>query len=487
MAIRGLTDLLKPPLELIRGTLLVFFASLVIFFPLRELLAYFGFFPVTDLLIYFAREIRPLPFRPNYSPHDALLFCLPLTVVYAVAMAVKRTIERRETRNYELDVLENASRRHTLKTIKVAVSCVGSLLVIMFVCIGFAGQKTILLYASRDKPYSTVLSLQGFEALKRDTDARLVIYLGDSNSFNPPDAFANTGNPKTHMPQLISKAIAAKGGKQDFIFSEWAFAAADMFDFYCLFHVAIEHSPDLVIIPINWRSFGSAWINEATWFFPELSALVPINEGLPSDIESPVRLRGISVIQRFAYKAHLYLTYPIGLKNLTKEKAKFLLPMDGDSAMFATGTNTLIQARPKFTNSGTKRAGPAWFEEKPFSNPDYPSNVGESNPTFRSLFALIHTASRHRTKVLFFIWPIPPQTLADFTSSERLELERSKRSVMAATEKPDISCVDFPELLTQSHFSDSFGHCKVEGRKKIAEALTPVVLDVLNQGCVNSE
>ncbi len=105
--------------------------------------------------------------------------------------------------------------------------------------------------------------------------------------------------------------------------------------------------------------------------------------------------------------------------------------------------------------------------------------VAASNPTFISLCGFADAASRRGTKVLFFIWPLDYEFLAEFGVFDDAALERSKELIMKATDKEDIYFVDLSGLLEHQYFFDKHGHCLVSGRRKIADALAPKVMQIL--------
>ncbi len=54
-----------------------------------------------------------------------------------------------------------------------------------------------------------------------------------------------------------------------------------------------------------------------------------------------------------------------------------------------------------------------------------------------------------------------------------------KRLIDEETRKGNIYLVDLSNLLGHQHFFDLYGHCEPEGRQKIAEALAPEILKLI--------
>ncbi|UCD57551.1 MAG: hypothetical protein JSV16_00120, partial [Candidatus Hydrogenedentota bacterium] len=249
--------------------------------------------------------------------------------------------------------------------------------------------------ASNTKPYSDLLGKISYEALLNDTGAAKVICLGDSNYFYPPDKKVTDFHADLHLPGLIRAAAKRREPQREMIFSEWSYGGANMFDYYCLFHLALRHSPDLIVIPINWRLLA-ARVKSA---HPELSAFVPLQDELPPDYVDPLSLRGISILEQLEYKMyHLYSLYPLGIKNWILEnlesffnrhiniKASSGLAQSDNSTMvrrngFAVGEEKQHERERRFTVDQQS------LEER------FQMELTPSNEVFLCFRALTHVAS----------------------------------------------------------------------------------------------
>ncbi|UCD57550.1 MAG: hypothetical protein JSV16_00115 [Candidatus Hydrogenedentota bacterium] len=58
---------------------------------------------------------------------------------------------------------------------------------------------------------------------------------------------------------------------------------------------------------------------------------------------------------------------------------------------------------------------------------------------------------------------------------------------MRESEKDNVHFLDLSNLLDHDSFHDWYSHCTVEGRRKIAEALVPKVLDITREDSGSQE
>lgn len=379
--------------------------------------------------------------------------------------------------------------RNDLKPVRIGIYFAASLMLAILICLRVVGEENILAHASKYKPYSVLLKREYYRDFLDNPEAAKIICFGDSNSFNPPDFFvSDPRNFEIHMPGLIQETMK-EYGLQSVIFLEWAFPGADTFDYYCLFFQAVNMSPDLIIVPINWRAFGDDWLENSGWFHPELSALVPFMERLPSDCKSPVRARNISPTKQVEYKAYLNYIYLIGLKAYMKDSIQSLL---NTPAKTRDSEDTLTEDPEKQGkksggfNMGSFEVGKKMIgvgTESPLGR-YFPMEIQETNPTFQSLRALVHIASQRGAKTLFYIWPLDKERFAKAGILDESGLARSKHLIAEVTKGQDIYFVDLSDVLEHQDFYDVRGHCKIPGRKKIARHLASEVVSILRESTV---
>jgi len=379
--------------------------------------------------------------------------------------------------------------------IKIGAYYVVLLVIATTITIWSIGEDVILGSASKSKPFAFLLGDRDFpwksfnKPLSDDTDSKLSVYFGDSTSFMPPDAWnANQANFDIHMPGLISGAVRKREEHPEVTFLEWAFQGASMFEYYCMFFKVKKYSPDLIIIPINWVFFGHIPHENG-----ELSAFVPLwVDDLSADHENPVRLRGISVVKQLSHKISLYSLYPTGIKIWVSENLRSLpvvRALEGAPIEFAGNESRAITASEvSEANDGSKET-----EESPQQQMRAgftPGNrrarrligsmkIPTSDTTYRSFCALAHLASKRKVKVLFFIWPLNKEDLKAVGRFDESEFRHSRKLFIEATEGEYTCFMDLSGLLEHRDFADFNSHCTVKGRRKIAEALAPKVLEIL--------
>lgn len=372
----------------------------------------------------------------------------------------------------------------TATTRKMAIYYFIWLAVPLILCLQLIGTREILEKAIEVKPYSVALKPSAYTAFERQEKITRILCFSDSNFFSPSE-----------------EDIIKKTKLSDVAIVQQAFEGASMFDYYCLFHRAATFRPDLVIVPINWRSFGSAWINSRMFFHPELSALVPFSSGVLSSRENPIRARGISPIKQLEYKIYLYSLYPSGIKIWLGDNMRSFLGISADTR---TPPSSLIEGAGVAISSvlrqmDRERVSDA-IEEKMdvgevagggFGRSDadfqrlvrmYPMNVNDDNLMIIGLRALASVASQQRVKILFYIWPIDHEFLSDVGILDESALHQSKMRVKQATKKDCVYFLDLSGILQHSDFFDIHGHCKPEGYEKINAALVQQIAEILSEG-----
>jgi hypothetical protein len=371
------------------------------------------------------------------------------------------------------------------------------LVLAMLLCTWIVGTETILMSAMASKPYSVLLKdshlfnliTEYYESSDPQDmrDSEKVICLGDSNSFYPPDHIVprNT-NRGVHLAGLLHEAFENSPREVPQVrFSDWSYVGATMFDYYCLFHEAEKFSPDLVLVPITWFTFGSAWLDHHDYYRLELSALVPLRSELPEDYEDPIRSEGISAIKQLEYKVDLYSLFPVGIKFWIRDGLRTFFYPQAKYEIFSPVENP---NQPSAGNGAEEQNGsdkqsakgdfpPLWRAAHTY----FPMRVEPSNPALRDMRALAHVASSRGTKLLFFVWPVNVEYIEKVGALEKAEMRRSRQFIKDWVERENVYFVDFSGTLGHEYFYDMQGHLTVEGRKRIAEALFPKVLEILEE------
>lgn len=364
---------------------------------------------------------------------------------------------------------------YILSPIRILLYGCGSVIIIVLIGTGLVRRETILTYASEAKPYSAIFN--AYPDWDVDTHSNLIriICFGDSNSFYPPHKYPFPDDADKYIGGLIEERLRDQVGPYELLLSEWAFLGSNMFDFYCFFFRALECSPDLIIVPINWRSFGYHWIDAPGHFHPELSAFVPLREVLASGPENPIRVRGISPIKHLEYKIYFLSLYPIGLKIWASENLRFLRDSLTTGPGRYEGKGEVDSRRNVSLNRG--RSFPSKLNAEEMKN-YLPMEVTDSNPVLRSLAALSEAASRKGTRALFYIWPLDYEYYMETGIFDISRFELSKAHICHLLNKQSIYLLDLSYLLEHEYFVDMHGHCEIKGRQRIAEALADEIIAI---------
>jgi len=356
-------------------------------------------------------------------------------------------------------------------------------------CIRIVGRRNILSYAGRTKPYSLAMVNFCSEDLY-NPDTRKVVVLGDSLLYYPPDMFPHEGDPNKHFHKLLQAYHNPAPEDKEVDFHQWAFMAAALPDFYCMFYEAEKHSPRLIIVEINWYKVGRAFGN----MNPQLTALAPLVSELPSGYTDPIRSRGISLPKQLSYKLALELPlYPVGIKNWSDELKRGYIQVNSQ----ANAEEENIEGKEVvegFTpaqpgNTQMARMFGQFFEKEESKNSDpnkvmpkeaYPMRLERTNIAFRDLEALAKVASLHKTPILFVIFPVDKERLIREGKWDQASFDRSKRLIAEATSLPNCYLADLSEILGSEYFADRRGHCYTNGRRRMAKQLAPEVSAILN-------
>ncbi|RJP67862.1 MAG: hypothetical protein C4532_14030 [Candidatus Abyssobacteria bacterium SURF_17] len=369
-------------------------------------------------------------------------------------------------------------------SVKIAAYYLVWLALAPIVCLLCIGMDPVLAHASRSKPYAVVFRKHPGKNLPKYENAVRIISFGDSNYLLPADD-TDPSRSKVYLAESIQDLLDAHNARPELGFIEWPFVGAAMFDYYCLYFEALKYSPQLIVVPVNWRWFGDYWRKEAVWFYPELAALVPQRNKSSSDHHDPLASRGISRVRQLEYKAYYYGLIPMGIKSWLVENAQsfFKLSPDGNASLKAQKVRELTlqlisewgqeEISPKSTEKFTSDAAGVAAT--------FPMIITDSNPTFRDLVAFVETVSEGKTQVLFYIWPMDKEYLANLGIWDQAAFDRSRERIIRATSGHNIRLVDLSGALEHEHFNDWLGHCTVEGRKKIGQALAPEIIAILKK------
>ena len=332
----------------------------------------------------------------------------------------------------------------------------------LLLCIWIVGNKPILSHASKSKPYAVLLQQRFYTPSLWQKKTTTIICFGDSNC--------------TKLWSLFRRSVKKQDLQEEVRIGDWAYPGTDMYDYYCLLHRANKFSPDLVIIPINWRAFGRAW-GVQKLRFPELSAFVPLREQFLPEYENPLESLHISPSEHLKNKLLLFQVYPLGIKMWARDSLRGAFPELGRSEeeRIVAGVRSLRyrkQARAFNRN-------PDHYKTR------FPMKLTYENPMLRAFRSLANSASRHETEILFFVWPLDQELFAELGILDKDGIEQSRQILLEASKANtagNIYFLDLTDFLEHKYFKDSGGHCTIAGRRKIAEAIARKAYEILHQG-----
>lgn len=407
------------------------------------------------------------------------------------------------------------AHRRIILTLPVQIACCYILWLALpvLVCFWLVGAQTFAERAVESRPYAILFSpairetLSSFpKSTNGDTEKRSVILLGDSNNIWPDGSAWKSGPAENDLGALLCEVLSRESGLPKVTISEWAYPAASMFDHYCMFYMAMKFSPDIIIVPINWRGFGTQWLRlkgntqlPQIRLNPELSAFVPINEALGPGYESPLRSRGISRVRQLEYRLDILSLYPAGVRAWALGYLKSFgalsrllmsSELNGESnpnsrpSLGIGDAKETAADKPESIKNGKLPEGKKGSIR--VSDKMFPMEITRTNPTFVCFRALAHAASKRNAKILFYIWPLDPLCL----DTKAPAFQASKELLIQVAQEENAYCVDLSDLLTHEYFFDILGHCEVNGRRKVAEALVPDVariLQISNRGFLRGQ
>ena len=348
---------------------------------------------------------------------------------------------------------------------KLAVFYCLWLIALFLLCLGYVGREGILKVSEEyGKSYAVLFFPSDRENVEKAESLRIVC-LGDSAFFFPAyGGDPRFGRPEDTLPAILERTLRAREQGADLSVVEWSFRGADMYGYYCAFYKARESSPHLVIIPINWTTFGSWWRRLRVNKFPELCALAPLRDDLIPDSLNPIRAENISPFRQLRHKIGIWHIYPYGVKQWV-----------------LSGWESLMGVSPPEPEETDLDRPDTWRKDlrKGSFQLLYPMAIHESDEGIRNIRAVANLASRHQTKLLSYMSPINIELMERKGYFDKERFEASKKLIIEAARARGVYCLDLSDLLEDRYFPDRTAHYTLEGRQKICDALAPVITDLL--------
>ncbi len=339
---------------------------------------------------------------------------------------------------------------------------------LLFLCLAFVaalpmvGRQTLLKYSEKVKPYAVVFwSRNEVRAAKHESD-EIIFFFGDSSVALPPWAAKDT----PHIPALLDaelrEAYPELGGVSVI---DWSFPGGRFFHYYCLLFEAENYSPQLLIIPINWRNLGPrSWEWSKENAFHELSALVPFSERRFASGKNIFEREDIPPSKQLIYSYEYPMLYLTGLKMWCRTK----VGLEPEEDPLANVLEGLPEAKVLIKRFGDKQL----FEQ-------YPVDISADNVQLGILRSLIEASARRGVKLLFYITPIHLDEMRYRQPFDPGKFSESVNRIMEAATSETSTCLNLVDLLGEEDFLDSFEHYTPEGNRKVAAAIAPAVRDSL--------
>jgi hypothetical protein len=337
------------------------------------------------------------------------------------------------------------------RPVTIILACFFSLVTGSILAVGLVGKPTVLRYAEKIKPYSIVFRNTARPRADRYGEP-LIIFFGDSSVALPP--WAIEGSP--HIPALLEDRLRHTHPELgDVTVVEWAFDGARMFHYYCLLFEAARYSPDLVVIPINWRSLGPQLFDwKEHYSFPELSGLVPLSERDQLSGGDLMDSESIDAASQALYAAQWPLLYVTGLRTWARIK----LGMEPEKEPLSELRDVLPSLQRLIRQVSDEEL-----------SKKYNTGIDPNNSQLKAVRAVTEAAARLNVRVLFYITPIHMGEIRrrgmDGTFGKPFTLVTDTASSSTSM------CINLAGLLPEDAFIDQYEHYTPTGNRLVAFAL----------------
>lgn len=336
-------------------------------------------------------------------------------------------------------------------------------LISISVCLFFIiGEKTILTYASKVRPYAMPIFGEKYKNLFRLNEAtlreqRLILFFGDS-TVRMTDK-RKGGKCVDRILGLELRNRYSDTGKIRVV--RWAFNAARLFNFYCLTYRAEKYDPDIIVIPINLLLLDP---EREVFQFNHTAGMIPITEQFNLEPGNPLKIEGISLADQITYKLDIYSLYAKGMKLRVMGKAGFGAPKTQQSGRLFEDAF-----------AGTAVSGMKEEEDPPLFDLSSTLELDDELPDMLGYIA--KSVEKRNIKVVFYITPLLPRFAHNGEAkSQGVDSYANKICTVATTETT--TCLNLMNLLEPAYFIDNM-HYDTDGHSKIAAALAPVVHSML--------
>ncbi len=289
-------------------------------------------------------------------------------------------------------------------TLLTPVALVGSLLSGVYLWDGPA------IVAAGAGPMGEVLpfferQMSEWKADTRRADSYSVWVVGDSTH-------QSRGNEVLRMTPAIREAALKKGVKGLRIYGVQN-ANCNAYEFYFLMNRLVEDPPDLVIMPLNLRAFGSRWIDDSRNGYPVMERYVPWGR-IPEAVRLSARGRKITTVGVVLRKLDWMLFDSRAQWFLNGLKLRF----EGENASESDLSLSLepIESAPR----RTREEAVVWLAEfRKIGETTYDQNIREDHPLIPVFKAIDRLAVEHGIGVMYYTVQTPDvraQSISNFTA-----------------------------------------------------------------------
>jgi hypothetical protein len=279
-----------------------------------------------------------------------------------------------------------------------------------------------------------------------------IAVLGDSTHFFGLD-------PRDAMRPSLERALRSRGLGELELYGIAA-RAFSAFDYYLLLNRLVEERPDLVVVPLNVRSFGEEWIASAAHDFTPIERYLRLDELLAAP-----RVR-------------------VGRREIALDR---VLIRRIDHALAGSRLSLLLRGLRRTLHAelrlAAEKALPAALQPPPPPGPPptWPREIASDHPLLAFLRAGNRLAHRHGVEILYYTVQVNLEALA--RNGTRLPLAELHASIeREITGTPGVHHLDLARANPGWMFSDAAEHLNGRGMRSVARRLADRIAEILSRG-----
>ena len=343
------------------------------------------------------------------------------------------------------------------------------IVVIYLALFKMVGTEMALKYLGSGKTYANVLlSFKDLPRTPPDNKVR-IFFFGDSTIATP--------NKEEATPVKLQEQLQEIYGRDSIEVIPWAFIGASMFHYYCLACKAETYSPSMIIVPINYRTFGETWdtqnhFGDGKIVYSELLSFAPMWERFGKDVASLGDLEPFSMFDKAAKRSKfLEVYYFLGIKLWTKDFLNRTFSKSSPARDRISSANKNLNKAINETVGGMFENGR--ITEEAFDGL-FPPQVSESQAQFSTYVALIDALRRRRIPFIFYLTPLNIEEMKEYDAYDPVEFRKSIELFRREVASRGGVFIDASLLLKRGEFT-MLEHYGPEGAEQLAEVLRPEI------------